>query len=219
MSDFIRLPRSALEAIPTVVHRGIFVYLLERADENGQLTISIRSFADEIKVSYQTLRTVLSRLSANAIINAIATQRLTQITICNFSSYTTSLRRSQRKANAVTNAKTGQTKLTKFTPPTDEEVAAYVAEKGYHFNPAQFVPHYQSNGWKVGSQPMKDWRAACRTWEMRWVEKYGKRYYNEITATNGRNNRDSYYSEEFRQHIEQRLSTSDSPEPNISDYC
>lgn len=71
-------------------------------------------------------------------------------------------------------------KTTKFTPPTDEEVAAYVAEKGYHFNPAQFVPHYQSKGWKVGNQPMKDWRAACRTWENSWKEKHGERFYHEI---------------------------------------
>lgn len=183
MSGDITLPRSVLEQIPSVLHRGIFVSLLERADEQGRLTISVRGFADEIDVSYQTLRTAISKLSTNAIINAIPTQRLTQITICDFNRYAIPARKQQRKANANSNAITNQSKSTKFIPPTDEEVAAYVAEKGYHFNPGQFVPHYQSKGWKVGNQPMKDWRAACRTWENSWKEKHGERFYYEEQPT------------------------------------
>lgn len=188
MNECIRLPRSALKQIPSALHRGIFLSLLERADDNGQLTISIRGFADEIAVSYQTMRTAIAKLSANAIINATSTQgltqRLTQISICGYDNYDalgrSPQRKQQRKANATPNAiTTPQSKQPKFTPPTDEEVAAYVAEKGYHFNPAQFVPHYQSKGWKVGSQPMKDWRAACRTWENSWKERHGERFYYE----------------------------------------
>lgn len=53
----------------------------------------------------------------------------------------------------------------KFAPPSVEEVAAYVREKGYHIDPETFVAFYQSKGWKVGSQPMKDWKAAVITWE------------------------------------------------------
>lgn len=180
MNDYIRLPRSALDKIKSAVQRGVLVSLLEKTDENGQLTISVRGFADEIGISYQVLRTTLVKLSDNAIINATSTQRLTQITICELDSYIVPVSKQQRKANATANAITTQSKQPKFTPPTDEEVAAYVAEKGYHFNPAQFVPHYQSKGWKVGNQPMKDWRAACRTWEMRWKEKHGEQFYYEI---------------------------------------
>ena len=180
MNDFIQLPRSMLKSIPSVVHRGIFVCLLERADENGQLSISIRGLADEMKVSYQTVRSALSKLLDNAIINAIATQRLTQITICDFDSYTDAPRKSQRKVNAPPNAIINKTKSAKFTPPTDEEVAAYVAEKGYHFNPEQFVPFYQSKDWMIGKNPMKDWRAACRTWELEWKKKHGEKYFYEI---------------------------------------
>ena len=180
MSDYIRLPRSMLKSIPSVVHRGIFVCLLERADETGQLSISIRGFADEMKVSYQTVRSALSKLLDNAIINAIATQRLTQITICDFDSYTDAPRKSPRKVNAPPNAIINKTKSAKFTPPTDEEVAAYVAEKGYHFNPEQFVPFYQSKDWMIGKNPMKDWRAACRTWELEWKKKHGEKYFYEI---------------------------------------
>lgn len=59
-------------------------------------------------------------------------------------------------------------KRKRFAPPSVEEVAAYVSEKGYHFSAEQFVAFYESKGWKVGSSPMKDWKAACVTWETRW---------------------------------------------------
>ncbi len=53
----------------------------------------------------------------------------------------------------------------KFAPPSVPEVAAYVREKGYHIDPEAFVAFYQSKGWKVGSSPMEDWKAAVTTWE------------------------------------------------------
>ena len=49
-------------------------------------------------------------------------------------------------------------------PPTVDEVAAYCREKGYNIDAEHFVSYYESNGWRVGKNPMKDWRAACRTW-------------------------------------------------------
>lgn len=54
-----------------------------------------------------------------------------------------------------------------FVPPTVAEVAAYVREKGYQVDAESFVAFYASKGWKVGSQPMKDWRAAVVTWSKR----------------------------------------------------
>lgn len=51
-----------------------------------------------------------------------------------------------------------------FSPPTVEEVRTYCAEKGYDIDPDRFVDYYTSNGWKVGKNPMKDWKAAVRSW-------------------------------------------------------
>ena len=51
-----------------------------------------------------------------------------------------------------------------FLPPTVEEVSAYCTEKGYDIDPDRFVDYYTSNGWKVGKNPMKDWKAAVRSW-------------------------------------------------------
>ena len=55
----------------------------------------------------------------------------------------------------------------KFTIPTPEEVQAYCDERKNDISGQQFCDFYSSKGWRVGSQPMKDWKAAVRTWEMR----------------------------------------------------
>lgn len=58
-------------------------------------------------------------------------------------------------------------KRKRFTPPTVDEVDKYCKERGNGVNAQHFVDFYAAKGWKVGSQPMKDWRAAVRTWEQR----------------------------------------------------
>ena len=52
-----------------------------------------------------------------------------------------------------------------FHPPTVDEVKAYCLERKNRVDPVRFVDYYTANGWKVGKNPMKDWRAAVRTWE------------------------------------------------------
>lgn len=56
-------------------------------------------------------------------------------------------------------------KQKRFTPPTVEEVRSFVTEHGYSVDAEKFVNFYASKGWVVGRSPMKDWRAAVRTWE------------------------------------------------------
>lgn len=63
-------------------------------------------------------------------------------------------------------------KKEKFSPPTSEQVADYVREKGYHIDPESFVAFYTSKGWKVGNTPMKDWKAAVVTWEKKYKENH-----------------------------------------------
>lgn len=55
----------------------------------------------------------------------------------------------------------------RFTPPTPEEVRQYCNERRNNVNPEQFCDFYTAKGWKVGNNPMKDWKAAVRTWERR----------------------------------------------------
>lgn len=56
-------------------------------------------------------------------------------------------------------------------PPTVEEVWNYLHEKGYSFDAEEFVAFYRANGWKQGSKPLVDWKAACVTWQKAWLFK------------------------------------------------
>lgn len=66
--------------------------------------------------------------------------------------------------------------------PTIDEVASYCAERKNDVDPQRFVDYYTSQGWMVGNNPMKDWKACVRTWEKKdhkktteeWYENYWK---------------------------------------------
>lgn len=57
------------------------------------------------------------------------------------------------------------TKRKVFTKPTAEEVKAYCAERKNNVDPDKFIDFYESKGWLIGKNPMKDWKACVRTWE------------------------------------------------------
>ena len=56
----------------------------------------------------------------------------------------------------------------RFAPPTVAEVEAYASEyaaaHGGSLDAERFCDHYASKGWRIGSSPMKDWKAAVRNW-------------------------------------------------------
>lgn len=63
--------------------------------------------------------------------------------------------------------KQAKEKRKRFSPPAVEEVADYCWERKNNVDPEVFVDFYSSKGWKVGKEPMKDWKACVRTWEKR----------------------------------------------------
>ncbi len=68
-----------------------------------------------------------------------------------------------------------RTKRKSFCKPTLEEVRAYCRERNNNVDAERFIDYYTSNGWKVGRNPMKDWKAAVRTWERKGWAGYGYR--------------------------------------------
>lgn len=64
-------------------------------------------------------------------------------------------------------------KPSKFIPPTVEEVVEYIREKGYQVDADRFVNFYESKGWYVGKNKMKNWRAAVATWQKNEKEHNG----------------------------------------------
>lgn len=63
----------------------------------------------------------------------------------------------------------------KFMPPTVGAVSEYCLERNNNIDPEQFVNYYESKGWMIGRNKMKDWKAAVRTWEK---NKYSNRKKN-----------------------------------------
>ena len=58
-----------------------------------------------------------------------------------------------------------------FTIPTISEVESYCLERKNNIDAESFINFYDSKGWMVGKNKMKDWRACIRTWEMREKKK------------------------------------------------
>lgn len=148
------------------VGKGQFIYMLE-------------SYARELNLSVQSLRTVLNKLEKSGEITKKSTNKFTIVTICNYDSWVLFVDNEQQTSNKqTTNEKTtedkdiedGGGKQKKFVPPAVETVAQYIQEKGYHFDANNFCDFYESKGWYVGKNKMKDWKAACRTWERKQKE-------------------------------------------------
>lgn len=93
---------------------------------------------------------------------AIALQdHYTIITKCN---------ESKSKSESKNTKKEILKKEIRFIPPTVDDVRAYCQERANDVDPEKFVNFYESKGWMVGKNKMKDWKACVRTWEQKRTE-------------------------------------------------
>ena len=102
-----------------------------------------------------------------------------------------------------------------FVKPTFEECIAYAQEKGYQWNIERFFNYYESNGWRVGQNPMKNWKAAMRTWNTKEpqysqpnlfptttsINNNGLTQYNNGTIQQQFGGTQSYYTKESEQRV------------------
>ena len=61
-------------------------------------------------------------------------------------------------------------------------------ERNNNVNAEHFFDYYESNGWKVGKNSMKDWKAAVRTWERSEYRKPNSKKNSKEDAINVVNN-------------------------------
>ena len=87
-----------------------------------------------------------------------------------------------------------------FQKPTVEEIQSYIHENGYSVDAERFFNFYESKGWMVGKNHMKDWKAAVRTWQ-----KGSNKNYNENNRTDNKTER----QKEFKNYIYNKLGNSD----------
>ena len=155
----------------------------------GQLILGRHALAFQTGVSESRIRRILKRLVFDQQIDQQTTNQSSLITIRNWELYQANDQRNSQQIASDRpatdqrpttnkngengeNGKNGETieaprKRVIFTPPTLQEVIDYIREKKYTFNPAAFIGYYESNGWLVGKNKMKSWRAACVTWQER----------------------------------------------------
>lgn len=153
--------------------------------ERGQYLTSIRKLADRWGWSTSTVTSFLKLLEKDKMIVKNSNANRTLITIVNYSVYqdentpTTTLTEqlpntSRTVAETNKNEKNDKNdkndKKRAFTPPSVDEVRAYCIERHNGIDPEAFIAFYQSKGWLIGKNKMKDWKAAVRTWENRRKE-------------------------------------------------
>lgn len=81
-------------------------------------------------------------------------------------------------------AKSTTTKRKCFEKPTLSQITQYCLERNNSVNAEQFYDYYESNGWKVGKNSMKDWKACVRTWERNGYDKPIKKKNNKQDTLN-----------------------------------
>lgn len=155
--------------------------------KRGSFVTSYLSLADATGLSIQQVRTAISKLKSTGEIQQIVTNKYQLIIVVNYEKYqdfsvddnsqitdnqqtsNNQITINQQQLNKDNKGNKGnkEIKRGRFTPPTLSEVEDYVIEKGYSIDAEQFIDFYESKGWKIGSNPMKDWKAAVRTWERR----------------------------------------------------
>jgi len=105
------------------------------------------------------------------------------------------LREEKIPPNSSPPSKSRPVERARFQRPDVRDVTAYCRERRNHVDAMAFVDYYESKGWVVGKAPMKDWRAAVRTWERKDAsgkqksiqsERLPDDYYNPDGTTNAK---------------------------------
>ena len=79
--------------------------------------------------------------------------------------------REDKIEEVVTPAISGR-RIIRFRKPTIDEIVVYCSENDFKLDAHRFYDYYESNGWRVGKTPMKDWQAAIRNWVRNEQNKY-----------------------------------------------
>lgn len=149
----------------------------------GQAVIGRKKMAEELGFSEQQVRTALKKLESTGEISLFSTNRFTIATVVNWVFYqcgddddnqqitnnqptdNQQITNNQPHLKNVKNDKNVKNVKKYNIPPALEDVRAYCEERGNMVDPETFMDFYESKGWYVGKNKMKDWKAAVRTWE------------------------------------------------------
>lgn len=168
----------------------------------GSFVTSLPKLSDETGMSESTIRRWLKRFEDDGQIEQKVTNKYRVIKVLNYSAYqdipddrvnsqVTGQMNSQLtgQVNSQVNSQVtpNRTKITieqsnkgtnsssRMKRPTLDEVQQYISENHYAVNASEFMDYYESNGWKVGRNPMKDWKATVRKWNSNEQKRFNER--------------------------------------------
>lgn len=174
-ADNITIRRELLSLFPDALHKGILIALIERADRNGVVELSVNAFAKEIGANRMMVARMIDRLTACNIVNKLTNNSpnkfASKLIFCNRignkippTSECSTMCASSRASGCADGEGEKKTTSTRFIKPTVEEIAAYCKEKGYRIDAQYFWNHYESVGWMRGKTKMKSWKMTLATW-------------------------------------------------------
>jgi hypothetical protein len=159
--------------------------------ERGEMLTSYRSLAEGAGTTVQIVKTFLKYAENDGMISVKSNTAATRLKILNYEDLqgrenndqhtpNTRLTHDQHTPNTIIRSKeykegkkerieegidSVSMRSRAFTRPSFEEMAAYFQELGSTHDEAQkCYDHYTANGWKVGKNAMKDWKATARNW-------------------------------------------------------
>lgn len=154
--------------------------------KRGESIKCMETWAERWGWNRSRVRRFLKLLESDSMIVLKATNKTTKIIVCNYESYQDmrptddqqmTIRRPTDDQQMTTNnkgnkdnninKKKGRKKITRFSPPSPQEVTEYANSISYKLSGDAFVDFYKSKGWLVGKNKMKDWQAAVRTWKQK----------------------------------------------------
>lgn len=161
--------------------KDVFLHLLLTANiedrdfqldtiHRGEVATSIGHLAESLGISYKETRTALKHLEEGKEVAIRRRPKYLVISILKYNEYqakgTQRANEGQTKGNQRATIK--EYKEVKNIPtvyiPTRGELADYVREEGLDADPDEIFDYYEAVGWRVGSKPVKDWKALCRKW-------------------------------------------------------
>ena len=81
---------------------------------------------------------------------------------------------------------------TRFAPPSEDDVSRHAVKLGMSAHEAtKFRAYYESNGWRVGKNPMKNWKAAMVNWRTNYDERNSGKGYGQHRITEAERRRDA----------------------------
>lgn len=199
LSGYVKLHRSLLEWTwhdePETLSVWIHLLLLASFKQTdwhgiplqpGQVITSRDSLAKMTGLTDRKVRTALTRLKSTGSLTIKSTNRYTLISLVNFEFFQGQHDGSDQHIDhqsdkPATNERPHRENVKKeknieeprkrFIPPTVEDVRDFCRKEGLAIDAEYFCNYYTSKGWRVGSQPMRDWQAAARNWARRECKK------------------------------------------------